>query len=502
MLWLGTAVALLSASNTPAAVTFHLALARQRPEVLAEVVKAVSDPSNTTGRFRSYLSDAEIATILRPTGLASVEAWIYEHAPNATVARLAHGSGQVLRVSAPAAEVLALLGEQRPTTISACSIPGHVASHLTAILGLHAARATTRPTALAPERCDFKGDFIDPDILAALYEWPAPSSGSGIISQGVAAFEDAEFKPSDVAAFEAAYHLPNVTMNIKGPNDGGYFGEASLDTQYIAASGAGLPSWFLSQQAFDLATWCEMVLTVRPLPTVWSISWGGGESNYPLEHQQAADDCFARAALQGVSIFAASGDDGTGMQGVRCPAFDPTYPSSLPHVTSVGATYLENATETGWASSGGGYSALWPQPSWQRKAVEEYERTAGSSGLPPTSLYNSSGRVTPDVAAVGTCFRVFSGGAMGTLSGTSAATPTFAGMVARVNDLLATQGKPPVGFINPILYAAGSSPGTDVVAGNNRQRACPAGFPATAGFDAVTGLGTPLWGVLKGILEA
>jgi len=405
------------------------------------------------------------------------------------------------------------------------AVPGSAAPPLPAsveaILGMYdlPKPATTRPTAhatpeveqggagptVAQQRdCQFKGDIIDPDVLAKQYGWPTPSNTTGKVSQGVAAFEDAEFKPSDVAAFEVAYKLPNVSFAVSGPNDGGYFGEASLDTQYIAASGAGVSSWFISQEAFNLASWCETALAVQPLPTVWSISWGGGESNYPVADQRAADACFARAALKGVTVLAASGDDGTGAKpdplGFGCKAFDPTYPASLPSVTAVGATYLEDAKEGGWSFSGGGYSALWARPAWQAAAVSAYE--ASGATLPDASLYNASGRVTPDVAALGTCFRVFSGGAAaGTLSGTSAATPTVAGMVSRINDKLAAQGKTPVGFINPLLYRAGDI-GTDILDGNNKKKACAAGFPATKGFDAVTGLGTPLWSKLSNVLEA
>ena len=99
------------------------------------------------------------------------------------------------------------------------------------------------------------------------------------------------------------------------------------------------------------------------------------------------------------------------------------------------------------------------------------------------------------------CYQVFSGGvAVGTLSGTSASTPTFAGLVSRINDALVAEGRPTVGFINPVLYAAGGSVGTDIVKGNNKKRACKAGFPATVGYDAITGLGTPLWSRLREIL--
>ena len=515
-------------------VPFSLVLTRQRPHALAEAVASVSDPESS--HFRRYMDDAAVAQLLQPTDLGAVESWVRRGAPSARVQRRAHGSGQVLSVEAPAAEVSMLLGVQlrrvgrlvRAVPGSAAPpLPASVEPHVETVLGIYdpGRSPTTRPTsaqagpaveqpgdtgpsAVAQQQrdCQFKGDIIDPDVLAKQYGWPTPSgkSATGKVSQGVAAFEDAEFKPSDVAAFEVAYQLPNVSFAVSGPNDGGYFGEASLDTQYIAASGAGVPSWFVSQEAFDLASWCETALAVQPLPTVWSISWGGGESNYPVADQRAADACFARAALKGVTVLAASGDDGTGAKpgplGFGCKAFDPTYPASLPSVTAVGATYLEDAEEGGWSFSGGGYSALWARPAWQAVAVGAYE--ASGATLPDTSLYNASGRVTPDVAALGTCFRVFSGGgAAGTLSGTSAATPTFAGMVSRINDRLAARGKPPVGFINPLLYRAGDV-GTDIVDGNNKKKACAAGFPATKGFDAVTGLGTPLWSKLSDVLEA
>lgn len=61
--------------------------------------------------------------------------------------------------------------------------------------------------------------------------------------QGVAAFEDAEFKPSDVAQFQKDYNLTDVVVSILGPNNGGYYGEAGLDTQYIFSTGSGIPTW-------------------------------------------------------------------------------------------------------------------------------------------------------------------------------------------------------------------------------------------------------------------
>ena len=51
--------------------------------------------------------------------------------------------------------------------------------------------------------------------------------------------------PADVLKFQQDQNLSIATMSVLGPNSGGYFGEASLDTQYIFATGNGVPGWFI-----------------------------------------------------------------------------------------------------------------------------------------------------------------------------------------------------------------------------------------------------------------
>ena len=155
--------------------------------------------------------------------------------------------------------------------------------------------------------------------------------------------------------------------------------------------------------------------------------------------------------------------------------------------------------ENGWDYSGGGFSCNFDRPSYQNDAIEWYLNS--TANLPDSSLYCKNGRGTPDISAVGTNFLLCSGGceSQGSLSGTSASTPTIAGMISVINDMLLSQGKPPVGFINPLLYQKLQEVGFDVVTGNNKQ-GCPSGFPATKGWDAMTGVGTPLFDHLKNIL--
>jgi tripeptidyl-peptidase I len=84
------------------------------------------------------------------------------------------------------------------------------------------------------------------------------------------------------------------------------------------------------------------------------------------------------------------------------------------------------------------------------------------------------------------------------VGGTSASSPTFAAVIALVNDALIAAGKPPLGFLNPWLYSGGYKSLTDVTEGS--AYGCGThGFPAQEGWDAVTGFGTPNF---KQIVEA
>lgn len=79
-----------------------------------------------------------------------------------------------------------------------------------------------------------------------------------------------------------------------------------------------MPSSFIAQGPFDMLAWCEAVLNLTSPPSVLSISWGAGESGYDAAHMRAADACFQRAAVGGLTLLAASGDAGTGRQGGPC----------------------------------------------------------------------------------------------------------------------------------------------------------------------------------------
>ena len=150
-----------------------------------------------------------------------------------------------------------------------------------------------------------------------------------------------------------------------------------------------------------------------------------------------------------------------------------------PHlsVTSVGAT-TGISPESGVDFSSGGFSNIFPRPSFQDSAVPTFLTQLGSTY---SGRYNASGRGFPDVSMQGTNFIVNVAGTLFLIGGTSASSPTFASLVALVNDQLLNAGRSTLGWLNPLLYSsAASSVFNDITSGNNPG--C-----GTNGFTAVTG---------------
>lgn len=106
----------------------------------------------------------------------------------------------------------------------------------------------------------------------------------------------------------------------------------------------------------------------------------------------------------------------------------------------------------------------------------------------------------PDVAANGANYVVTIDGSLSLVYGTSASSPTFGAIITLINEQRIKAGKTAVGFINPTIYA---NPGAfnDIVTGGN-QGCGTVGFTSVAGWDPVTGLGTPNYGKLLAVFMA
>ncbi|KAK3075448.1 hypothetical protein LTR53_001233 [Teratosphaeriaceae sp. CCFEE 6253] len=150
--------------------------------------------------------------------------------------------------------------------------------------------------------------------------------------------------------------------------------------------------------------------------------------------------------------------------------------------------------------SGGGFSNIYPIPSYQASAVAgcfrnhnpsyPYYETVNNASIGANGgIYNRIGRGYPDFAAIGDNVMIYLDGVARRIGGTSASSPAFAAILTRINEERLAVGKSTIGFVNPTLYA---HPQVlhDITVGNNSGCGTP-GFYAASGWDPVTGLGTP-----------
>jgi kumamolisin len=217
-------------------------------------------------------------------------------------------------------------------------------------------------------------------------------------------------------------------------------------------------------------------------PTVISCSWGAPEGLISRVLVEEMDVMFQAAALMGITIVCASGDEGDNSRQAGVP--QAYFPACSPHVLGCGGTILRHApneapVQTVWreeiaghvAESGYGESAIFHAPPWQAAADSARQR---------------GGRVVPDVAAkadVQSGYDLIIGGVHVPGCGTSAAAPLWASLAALLNEELGA----PVGLFTPLLYDQRCRIGVE-----------PVGSPGTP-WKPKVGLGTP-HGI--GLLEA
>ncbi|KAK2604112.1 hypothetical protein N8I77_007069 [Diaporthe amygdali] len=378
---------------------------------------------------------------------------------------------------------------------------------------------------------------ITPQCLFQLYNVNFKGDPAGGNSAGYVSFVGQSARFTDNAMFEQVYapfaanrNFSVVTMN-GGNNDQtsqADAGEANLDQQYVQAVGFDVPvTEFIAgglgqlvpdgdsptQEGNSNEPFLEWLIALSALnnsqiPNSISVSYGENEQEIPLSYATQVCNMFAQLGARGKSILIASGDSGVGdfcqaNDGTNATRFQPQFPASCPYVTAVGGVQ-GIAPETATFFSSGGFSNVWPRPAYQEQAVSSYLMTKIGNNF--TGMFNATGRGFPDVATQSVNFHIIDQGRDSAVQGTSAAAPTFNGIVTLLNSARLQAGQPTMGFLNPWLYSNASAAMNDVTTGastgcdgRGRFQGKPNGSPAipgaswvaAPGWDAVTGLGTP-----------
>ncbi len=335
------------------------------------------------------------------------------------------------------------------------------------------------------------GSFT-PVQVAQLYQFPQGATAAG---QTIGIIElGGGFRAADLTTFfkglgQTAPKVTAVSVD-KGKNSpgsaSGSDGEVMLDIEVAAAvaPGAKIVVYFApnTDQGFIDAIG-DAVHDTTNNPSVISISWGGPESSWTKQAMQALDAACQSAAALGITITVAAGDNGSS-DGATGNNVD--FPASSPHVLACGGTKLTGngstiTSEVVWneqasneGATGGGVSNVFPLPTWQANAKV------------PAPSVSGGGRGVPDVAGDAdpvSGYQVRVDGQNMVIGGTSAVAPLWAGLIALNNQ----QNGRSAGFIQPQIYAAkGASAFNDIVSGNNGA------FSAGPGWDACTGLGSPI----------
>lgn len=362
-----------------------------------------------------------------------------------------------------------------------------------------------------------KGGLRPSGLLDAYNATPLAKDGHTGKGETIVFFAFDAFDQQDLDKFADTSDLPRFTPEVVGGMPDEQHGETTMDLQVAHAIAPDARLVVINARGTLVGDGAYEKIgrmfsdADRQFPgAVWSLSIGWAcDSFVNAVDLVPVEAALTKAQSHGTTAFDATGDNA----GLECKGADewssPPGPddigldaiSSLPTMTAVGATTLSTGPRGQWLAeypwidsplsqgTSGGVSALFDRPAWQEKLTVARDKNRR--------------RLTPDVAAVGdplTGVRFIYAQNEYVGAGTSQAAPIWAALTVLMNQYLKTNGGRALGNINPMLYkvAAGADlPGfRDIYLGGNAVDF------AEAGYDVVTGLGTPnTYNLAKNLLE-
>jgi subtilase family serine protease len=457
---------------------------------------------------------------------------------------------------------LSLNGEQHISNVTDPVLPSSIAGVVTAITGLNdfKIKPRTRVNVVKPNpqytQSTTGSHYVTPQDFYKIYDVPAQSTGNTGSGITVAVMGQTNISANDVALFRSAAGLPvkaptivPVVLNPPGilTSD---VDEAQLDVEWsgAAAQAANIIYAYGNDvfadsltQAIDNYTTLSAGLTVN----IISISYGLCESGWGQSFLNTYSQLLQQANVEGITVVGPTGDAGAtdcDSSGLATEGLAVDFPASSPFVTAAGGTMFNEGSGSYWSSTngtggesatgyipelpwnettatagldaggagGGGASAFFSKPTWQ--VCTAGSTTGACSGNTPSD----SARDVPDISlnaasnhdgyllcSQGSCVNGFqtSSGQLNVAGGTSFAAPSFAGLLALVEQKVGGS----LGNVNPTLYGLANSTYYnnvfhDVTSGNNSVPClqgtpnCSSGgsigYAASIGYDQATGLGS------------
>ncbi|KAH9053815.1 peptidase S8/S53 domain-containing protein [Lactarius vividus] len=501
-------------------IDLYIALKPHSENALVDALNEVSDPNHP--RYGMHLSREQVADIVapHPDTVQLVHSWLEHHRIASFSVSVTHGGSFLTVAGVPVSQANELLGASyqlyRHTKTNE-TIVRTLGYSLPVVLDGHV--QTVAPTTffsslLTQEQTPHKRSGVaavwlgkspgrrnDADVTPAFLGWLyttfayVPSAMDRNVI-GVTGYNQEYPSPADLTSYmlkyrpdgiDATYVVESVNGDEYNPNNPGE--EANVNIQL--SEGMTYPTQHIfyitkkSPNGDSFLAWLNAILSKQNVPQTISTSYGTFERAFPRDYALQVCYLFAQLGARGVSVLFASGDDGVG-RGDCAARFTPVFPATCPYVTAVGGT-TSFMPEVAASLSGGGFSEYFVRPEYQHRAVSTFLDNLGQQY---SGLYNPGGRGIPDIAAQAMKIPFFYKGEEIPADGTSCSTPIVAGIISLLNDHRLSQGKRPLGFLNPWLYGGGLNGLNDILSGSNPG--CNTnGFPAIIGWDPATGLGTP-----------
>ncbi|KAH9031406.1 subtilisin-like protein [Lactarius deliciosus] len=517
-------------------IDLHIALKAKNENALIDALIEVSSPGHP--KHGAHLSREEVGELVAPASdvLELANAWLDHHGVHPSTISTKHGGSWLTITAIPVSRANELLSASyqlyqhigtNDTVLRTLSygLPAALIEHVQSVaptthfgfprmprqVPLMRRGGATREQTKAPGGdpgmvLSSRDQYATPSFLRSLYKTfryvPLAAEQNML---GVAGYLGDCPSPDDLRQFMNQYRFDatSATYSVVQIVNGRYdptnpTTEANLNMQYTSAIAYPTKHIFYStgvsdSQSDEFINWLDYMLGLWSVPQTICTPYGMPEYQVPPDYATYVCNLFAQLGLRGASVLFSTGNDGVGhgnclvrdSSGNSRVQFLPTFPSTCPWVTSVGGTTGYNP-EIAAGLSGGGFSAHFPRPSYQNNAVPTFLLNLGSQH---NGLFNPGGRGVPDIALQAMVFPIVSKNEPWEVSGTSASTPTAAGIISLLNDYRISHGRAPLGFLNILLYGKCLEGLNDITSGSNPG--CNTdGFSAVPGWDPVTGLGS------------